>query len=253
MENRSISKALFAEFFGTFALVFSIIVVVSMYALQADIARGLVYPFVALAHGFVLFLLIQTVGRVSGAHFNPAVTLGLLSIRRISFAHAAGYWVVQCLGSIAAALLAKALIPDLAHTVNYAANAVNNDISTGAALVLEAIFTFFLVWTIIGTAVDPDGPADWAPLAISSALALGVLLIAPMTGASLNPARSLGPALISGHWGSVADFALPYVVGPLVGGLLAAMLYSGIFFTGRSAGPAPSAPASVPDPPAPAG
>jgi MIP family channel proteins len=224
-----------------------------MYALQADFARGLIYPFVALAHGFVLFILIQTVGRVSGAHFNPAVTLGLLSIRRISLAHAAGYWIVQCLGSIAAALLAKALIPDLAHTVNYAANAVNNDISTGAALVLEAIFTFFLVWTIIGTAVDPDGPADWAPLAISSALALGVLLIAPITGASLNPARSLGPALISGHWGSFADYVLPYVVGPLVGGLLAAMLYSGIFFTGRNAGPAPSPPASVPDPPAPAG
>lgn len=231
MENRNIAKALFAEFFGTFALVFTIIVVVAMYALQADVARGLTYPFIALAHGFVLFIMIQTVGRVSGAHFNPAVTLGVLSIGRISIGKASSYWFVQFAGAIAAALLAKALIPHEADTVKYASNAVSGDISTGAALVLEAIFTFFLAWTVIGTAVDPDGPADWAPLAISGALTLGVLLIAPLTGASLNPARSFGPALISGNWGEFTEYFLPYVVGPLAGGLLAALVYSGVFMS----------------------
>lgn len=246
MENRSIAKALFAEFFGTFALVFTIIVVVAMYALQADVARGLTYPFIALAHGFVLFIMIQTVGRVSGAHFNPAVTLGVLSIGRISFGRASSYWLVQFVGAIAAALLAKALIPDQADTVKYASNAVSADISTGAALVLEAIFTFFLAWTVIGTAVDPDGPADWAPLAISGALTLGVLLIAPLTGASLNPARSLGPALISGNWGEFTDYFLPYVVGPLAGGLLAALVYSGVFMS-SSDKPLPP-PSEVPAP-----
>jgi MIP family channel proteins len=241
VENRSIAKALFAEFFGTFALVFTIILVVSMYALQADVARGLTYPFIALAHFLILFLLIQTVGAVSGGHFNPAVTLGVFSIRRISAANAVGYVLVQLAGAVVAALLIKALIPNQADAVKYASTAVNADISTGAAMVLEAIMTFFLVWTVVGTAVNPNGPKEWAPLAISGALALGVLLIAPLTGASINPARSFGPALISGNWGSVTDYLLPYVVGPLAGGVLAALAYSAIYIS--EGGPAKRPPA----------
>lgn len=236
MENKGIAKSLFAELFGTFALVFSIIVVVTMYAPESEVSRGQAYPFIALAHGFVLFLLIQTLGGVSGAHFNPAVTLGLLVIRQIKAAHAALYMVVQVIGAIVAALLASALIPKLAETVNYAATTVGSNISVGAAIMLEAIFTFFLVWTIVGTAVDPKGSREWAPLAISGTLTLGVLLIAPMTGAGINPARSIGPALISGEWGAGSDFLFAYVIGPLAGGLVAALLYGGLFLSSSDGG-----------------
>lgn len=243
MEKQSVFKALVAEFIGTFALVFTIILVVAMYALQGDIARGLTYPFIAVAHFLILFLMIQTVGSISGGHFNPAVTLALLALRRISGGNALGYMVVQVLGAIAAALLAMLLFEGEAKTVNYAATSVSGDISIGAGMVLEALMTFFLVWAVVGTAINPDGPREWAPMAIAATLALGVLLIAPLTGAGINPARSIGPALISGKWGSFTDFVLPYVVGPLVGGLLGALLYSGLFMSaGRStkASPAPS-------------
>lgn len=243
MKERNLTGALFAEFFGTFALVFTVILVVTMYALQADVARGITYPFIALAHGFVLFMLIQTVGAVSGGHFNPAVSIALLSIRKIAAADAGAYIIAQVAGAIVAALLAKALISGEAETVNYAATAIDEGtIGIGAAIVLEALFTFFLVWAIVGTAVNPNGPAEWAPLAIAGTLTLGVLLIAPLTGASLNPARSIGPALISGDWGPTGDFLLAYVVGPVAGGLLAANLYSGILIKPESAKAPPPAP-----------
>lgn len=231
MENRSIARALAAEFIGTFALVFTIILVVSLYALQADIARGATFPFIAMAHGLILFLMIQTVGVSSGGHFNPAVTLGVLSIRKIALGDALGYICVQFAGAIVAALFAKGLIPDQASLFNYAAVHISGDASLGTAIVLEALFTFFLVWAVVGTAVNPDGPAQWAPLVFSSTLVMGVLLTAPLTGAGLNPARAFGPALISGEWGPAKDFILAYIVGPLAGGVLAAQLYSGMYFT----------------------
>lgn len=231
MENRNIARALAAEFIGTFALVFTIILVVSMYALQADIARGVTFPYIALAHGLILFMMIQTVGASSGGHFNPAVTLSLLSIRKIAIFDAVGYVIVQFAGAIFAALLAKVVIKGEAEAFNYAATVISDGTSLGTAIALEALFTFFLVWAIIGTAINPDGPKEWAPLTISATLALAVLLIAPLTGCSVNPARSFGPALVSGEWGPAKEFICAYVVGPVAGGVLAAQLYSGMYFT----------------------
>jgi MIP family channel proteins len=196
----------------------------------------------------VLFILIQSLGAISGGHFNPAVSLGLLSIKKISAGNAGAYIVVQCTGAILAGCLAAAVIPDQADIVKYAAPSINPAISTGAGIVLEAIFTFFLVWTIVATAVNPDGPKEWAPAAIASALALGVLLIGSLTGAGLNPARALGPDIANelfgktGGFGSVKDFFLAYTIAPIAGGVLAATLYNGLYIKNADAIPAPPAP-----------
>lgn len=231
MKDQSLAKALFAELLGTFALVFTIILVVSMYAAQGDVLRGLTYPFIALAHFLILFIMIQTLGPISGGHFNPAVTLGVLSIRRISVVNAAGYIVVQFAGAILAALLIKGIIPHQAETVKYASTAISVDISTAAAIVLEAMATFFLVWTVVGTAVNPDGRKEWAPLAIAGALGLGVLLIAPLTGAGINPARAVAPLLFSGSPDGTMKFVAVYIIAPIGGGVLAALIYSGLYMS----------------------
>ena len=92
-------------------------------------------------------------------------------------------------------------------------------------MVVEAIGTFFLVWVIVGVAVNPRATKEWAALAIGAALGMGVMVIAPLTGAGFNPARSFGPALVSGEWGGAGDFLLVYVLAPVVGALVAGFLY----------------------------
>lgn len=226
--------AVIAEFIGTFALVWTIILVVSMYGLQGDIApRALQFPFIALAHTLILLLLIQSVGRISGAHFNPAVTISLASISEISLPDAAKYIVAQIVGATAAAGLAYLTIKEQASPFNYAATLVSGEIEVGTAFILEAIMTFFLVWAIVGVAVSKEADNSWAALTIAGTLGLGVLLIAGFTGAGLNPARSIGPALISGDWGPIGEFLLVYVLAPVLGGLLATFTYKGLYMEGE--------------------
>ncbi|MFY9488771.1 MAG: aquaporin [Solirubrobacterales bacterium] len=233
MHKRSITGALVAEFIGTFALVFSIVVAVALYSLQADVARGLTFPFIAMAHGLALFFMIQTVGAISGGHFNPAITVALLAIRKIAPSTAVLYIVVQLAGALVAALVAKALIGDPMETVRGATTQINTgEIEPAGAMFFEAIVTFFLVWVVVGTAVNPDGPKEWAPLAISGTLALGILLVGPLTGGSLNPARSFGPALIFNEFGEIGDYLMAYVAGPVLGGVIAAVLYKLLYLEG---------------------
>ena len=250
MEDKNISKALIAELVGTFILVFSIIAAVTLYggALigSSSPVPNIVIPFVALAHGFALFIAIQTLGAISGGHFNPAVTIGLLSIRKISAANAIAYIVVQVIGATLAALALALVLHDQAQPVNFGAPSLADGISVGAGILLEALMVFFLVWTIVATAVNPDGPKEWAPLAISTALALGVLLIGQWTGASLNPARAFGPDLTNAlfgkpaTFGSFRDFALVYVVAPVAAGVIAATLYSALYIKGEVKTPPPA-------------
>lgn len=248
MEERSNSKALVAEFIGTFVLVFSIIVMVGVYAGVGGgkLLPNVVIPFVAIGHAFVLFFLIQSLGAISGGHFNPAVTLGLLSIKKIGGGNAAAYIVVQLLGATLAGFACAALLADQSDLVQYAAPRIAPTISLASGILLEAVFTFFLVWAIVATAVNPDGPKEWAPAVIASTLALGVLLIGSLTGAGLNPARAFGPDVANaifgniGGFGPIEDFLLAYVVGPVAGGVIAATLYNGLFI--KKAVPAPPAP-----------
>jgi glycerol uptake facilitator protein len=251
VEDKSISKALLAELIGTFVLVFSIIVVISIYAgpIASKTLPNIIVPFIAFGHLVVLFILIQSLGAISGGHFNPAVTLGVLSIKKIRAGAAFAYILVQLAGAVLAGCLAAAVIHKQADFVKFAAPSIDHlQISTGAGIVLEAVFTFLLVWTIVATAVNPDGPKEWAPAAIASALALGVLLIGSLTGASLNPARAFGPdvanALLGtqGGFGSISNFITAYLIAPIAGGVLAATIYNALYIKNAEARPPSPAP-----------
>jgi MIP family channel proteins len=226
--------AYLAEFIGTLMLVFFICAVVSLYGPEASPQNP--NPFVdfsviGLVHVLVLFVLIQTLAIVSGAHFNPAVTAAMTALRQIKLADAGIYILAQLAGAVAGALLVKGILKDEGETENYGATTVS-DVVEGAifpGMVVEAIGTFFLLWAIIGVAVNPRATKEWAALAIGGALGMAVMVLAPITGAGFNPARSFGPALVSGEWGGFDDFVLVYVVGPTVGALVAAFLYFQIF------------------------
>jgi glycerol uptake facilitator len=218
--------AYIAEFVGTLLLVFFVTAVVSLYV-SPDPKDFTDFSVIGLVHAFVLFGLIQTLGVISGAHFNPAVTAAMVFLRQIALLDAAIYIVAQLGGAVAGALLTKALLLDEGKAVNYGAVAVSDriggDILPGMAV--EAIGTFFLVWVIVGVAVNPSATKEWAALAIGAALGMGVMVLAPLTGAGFNPARAFGPAIVSGEWGGADNFLLVYVLAPVVGALVACLLY----------------------------
>jgi MIP family channel proteins len=206
-----------AELVGTFALVFvggGAIIVTKMPGSNAGLVE------VALAHGIILAVMVTALMRISG-HFNPAVTIGFLTARRIGPFMAGVYVLAQLLGAMLAAYALKATTPKmLFDAARGGGQAVSLDITTGQAFMLEAIATFFLVFAVFGTAVDPKAPRVGG-FAIGLTLAAGILAIGPFTGGSLNPARSFGPAIATNIW----EGHLIYWVGPIVGGVIAAQLY----------------------------
>jgi MIP family channel proteins len=220
-----------AEVLGTFLLTLFIILAVSGTA-PAPVGTGNVdIVLIAFTHAIVLFVLVRSLGAASGAHFNPAVTVALLYKGKIGPADAAAYIVLQCVGAILAALFAGLLMGDAAEAVNYAAPAVNPDQFAEGSIWLGALAdgtaAFILMWAIMATAVDPRGNREWAPYVIGLALGLGVLVFAPVTGAPINPARALGPLLV-GDFGDLDMFLVSFVIGPIVGALLAAAAYTAI-------------------------
>ncbi len=218
---RDAMRHFISEFVGTFALVFvggGAIIVSRM----PDASVGLVE--VALAHGIIYAVMVSALMRISG-HFNPAVTLGFVVTRRINGPMAGIYLAAQLLGAIAAAYALKAGTPDqLFETARGGGQVVAIDITSTQALLLETIATFFLVFVVFGTAVDPKGP-NVGGFAIGLTIAAGYLAIGPLTGASMNPARSFGPAFATQIW----EGQLIYWLGPLIGGALGALLYDRFF------------------------
>jgi MIP family channel proteins len=213
--------AFVAEFVGTFFLVFFICTIVSLNTADPVEAPDIVA--IGLVHAFVLAMLVYTLGGTSGAHFNPAVTTVLAALRKITPGDAVVYVLVQLAAAIAGALVVKLLLLDEGAPSNYGATTVS-DLVEGqalAGLLAEIIGTFVLVWAIMGAAVNPRGDRNWAGLVIGIALGLAVMALAPISGAGLNPARSFGPALVASEW---SDFWI-YVVGPVVGALLAGFVY----------------------------
>jgi aquaporin Z len=204
------SKALTAEFVGTFALVF-----VGAGAGAIGVG-GLVG--VALAHGLVLMAVAAAYGPISGAHINPAVTIALWFGRQIKTAEAVGYIVVQVLGGIVGALMLRFVLGGTSSGLG--ATVLAGSVSPTQGLVVEAVLTFFLVNTIYNTAVSGKA-GNLAPAAIGLTLAFCILMGGPLTGASVNPARTLGPAIVAGNY---ADLWV-YLVGPVIGGLAATLLY----------------------------
>jgi MIP family channel proteins len=222
--------AYIAEFVGTLLLVFFITAALSVYVTAPSASNPnpfIDFSVIGLVHVFVLFVLIQTLAVVSGAHFNPAVTAAMTMLRQIKPPDAAIYVGLQFLGAIAGAFLTKALLLDEGAASNYGAvavsDALNGKILPG--MVCEGLGTFFLLWAIIGVAVNPRGTKEWAAFAIGAALGMAVMVFGPLTGAGLNPARAFGPALASGDWGGADTFILVYVIAPLVGALVAGLLY----------------------------
>lgn len=211
-----------AEALGVFVLVFA--GVLAIYNL-ASAESGLLG--IALAHGLAIMVMVAALGHVSGGHFNPAITLGLLLGRHIDLPGAVLYWVAQLLGGTVAALLIAGAF-DTA-VVAGGTPVLAEGVAIWAGILLEAVATFVLVFVVYGTAVDKGAPASVYPVAIGLSITAGILAIGPFTGAALNPARGFGPALVSGEWGGLAT----WLIGPLVGGLLAWAVHEYVIGTGK--------------------
>lgn len=208
--------AFIAEFIGTFALVF--IGAGSIINGQAGLLG------VALAHGLTIAAFGSAFGAVSGGHFNPAVTLAMLTIGKIDPLKAAGYIVSQIAGAILGALVLKIAFPaDLVEAAKLGTPLLAANATIGGAIIVEAITTFALVSVIMGTAVDGRAPKLGA-LFIGLTVTLDILCIGTLTGAAMNPARSIGPALVSGN----LDNFWVYWIGPIIGGIAGAVLYQGV-------------------------
>jgi aquaporin Z len=204
-----------AEFIGTFTLIFI--------GGGAGIVSGSDIVAVALANGLAIGIMVSNLGHISGAHFNPAITAAFVSTRRITTRLAVIYWIAQFGGAVIAAAILRALFThqQFLGAVPHAAS-----FGAGKGFVLEAIMTFFLVWAVFATAVDPRGTFKAvAGLTIGLTISIDVLFGGPLTGAAMNPARAFGPELIGNFWGE----AWIYYLGPLLGGLVAGMGYEYLY------------------------
>jgi MIP family channel proteins len=241
------AAAFVAEFIGTFALVLFITLAVSEFVAapikSAVPGAAATQPFIdwsviGLVHTFALFFLIQTLAVVSGAHFNPAVTVALTAIRQIRAIDAAIYVVLQLAGGVLGALVTKLILNNLdnADAVHFGAPRVGDALAgkVGLGMLMEGLGTFFLVWAIVGVAVNPDAFREWAGLAIGATLGLAVFVGGPLTSGSFNPARAFGPDLVSGKFD---NFLLVYLIAPVIGGLLAAFVYMRMFVLTGKKGP----------------
>ena len=190
---------------------------------------------IALAHGLILAVMVSATMHISGGQINPAVSIGLALIKKQPWSQAVIFIIAQVAGSVVAALLLKVLLAGTFEIGNIGATL--GPLTDGrdptktnvmAALGLEAIGTFFLMFVIMGTAVDKRGVGGSAAIGgfgIGLTLAAVILCLGPATGASLNPARSFGPALVAGAWQS----HWVYWIGPIVGAAIAAFVYKTVF------------------------
>ena len=225
MQDRGLA-AYIAELVGTLFLVFVIGTVVSLYVSTGGASQtGSDFAVIGLVHAFVLFLLIIAFGQVSGGHFNPVVTLAAATMKRIDPVDAVVYILAQLSGAVLGALLVKAILLDEGRATDYGAATISPLIAGPfAASVVEGLGTFLLVLAICAVAMNPRARQEWAPFAIGTTLGFAVMIFGPLTGGSFNPARWFGPALIGDAFNGFSD-SWPYVVGPIVGSLLAVAVY----------------------------
>lgn len=204
----------FAELIATFGLTF-----IGGGAILSDPLSHIGLVGIALAHGLALMSMIYATGHISGGHVNPAVTIGLLCAGKIELPKAVGYVVAQCAGAVLAAYCLMHVFG--ANAGNLGTPGMGAGVTFNQALITEIILTFFLVFTVYGTAVDRRAPAGMYGLAIGLVIAFDILAGGSISGASMNPARSFGPALVSGTMGN----HLLYWIGPVIGGALGALVY----------------------------
>jgi MIP family channel proteins len=207
-----LARSLCAEAIGTFALVFA-----GAGAIVVDAkTHALGHVGVAIVFGLVIMAMIYAVGHVSGAHFNPSVSFAFALTRHFPWRRAGAYWVAQMVGAVAAAALLRASLGDHAHV-----GATLPSGSQGQAFVWELILTFFLMFVIMSVATDTRAVGEAAAIAIGGTVGLDAMFGGPITGASMNPARSIGPALVSGDLHAL----WLYIAAPLVGAALGALAY----------------------------
>ena len=210
--ERAIARSLVAEFIGTFALVFA-----GAGAIMVDAkTHALGHVGVAISFGLVIMAMIYAVGHVSGAHFNPAVSFAFALSRHFPWRRVGTYWVAQLAGAIAAAAILRGSLGDVAHV-----GATLPSGSQGQAFLWELVLTFFLMFVIMAVATDTRAVGEAAAIAIGGTVGLDAMFGGPVTGASMNPARSLGPALVSGD----LHASWLYVMAPLAGAVLGALAY----------------------------
>jgi MIP family channel proteins len=199
-----------AEFIGTFALIF-----VGIGAIKTAPNDVLA---VALAHGLTIAAFASATMHISGGQLNPAVTFGLICGGHLTWADGIRYWISQSLGAVCAALICLWLFGRGVVITGTPQLAI--DLTAGQGIVVEAILTFFLVFVVHGTAIDPRAHRI-AGLAIGSTITLDILFGGPLTGAAMNPARVFGPAVAANYWKT----HYVYWLGPLIGGALAGFVY----------------------------
>ncbi len=202
-----------AEGIGTFGLVFA-----GCGAIMIDsISHGqITHVGVGLVFGLVIAAMIYATGHLSGAHLNPAVTLGFVLARHFPLSKLAGYWLAQLTGASLAALLLRLLLGDVAHL-----GATTPADNPWQAFGFEVVLTFFLMFVIMAVATDARAVGQAAALAIGATVGLEALFAGPISGASMNPARSMAPALVSGTWSAL----WVYLTAPFVGAGIAALSY----------------------------
>jgi MIP family channel proteins len=211
-DARRLAPALLAEAIGVFALVFF-----GCGAIMVDAETGaLGQPGIAIAFGLVIMAMIYATGHVSGAHLNPAVSVAFALTRHFPWSRAAGYVAAQSAGALAGAAVLRASLGDVASV-----GATLPSGSDGQAFLWELVLTFFLMFVIMAVATDTRAVGEAAAIAIGGTVGLGAMVGGPVTGASMNPARSLGPAVVSGE----LDSLWIYVLAPLLGAALGALAY----------------------------
>ena len=225
------SQKLIAEFLGTFALVFFGAGAICTERFLQGAGGGLLAT--ALASGLAIAVMSIAFSHVSGAHFNPAVTIGFWITKRMSTMEVLGYWIAQMLGGIVAAFCLKAILPreDAWQPVLGGTPDLVRDFTRLPAMGLEALITFFLVLIYFATTSEDNiDSRSLSGLAVGLVYTIGILAAAPFTGAALNPARAFGPALASTHWSNQGV----YWVGPIAGGCVAGLIYDVLYARKRS-------------------
>jgi glycerol uptake facilitator protein len=221
-------RRLVAEFIGTAVLVVFGVGTV-MAALTAD-EGSLTYPgvgFISLGFAIAVAVAIYAFLAVSGAHINPAVTVALALTRRFPWLEVVPYVVAQFLGAAVGSLLLVAAFGIRAVDLGGGATALGTGVSYGQGIIAEVLGTFLLMLAVMAVAVDHRAPKGWAGLIIGLAVASAILVIAPLTGGSLNPARTFGPNLVQSLFGGDVQWGqFPvYIIGPLIGSAAAALVY----------------------------
>jgi len=223
-----------AEFVGAFTLIF----IGAGAILTAGTTSTSDLLLVALAHGLAIGVMVSALAHVSGGHFNPAVTFGALVSGQISPRLAGVYWIAQLLGGVGGAAALALIFPQsvwqgyhLGTPTLGTVPSLGWDVGVGTGILVEAILTFFLVFVIFGTGIDPKGSFNAVGgFAIGLTISIDIMMGGPLTGAAMNPARWFGPAIVSGFF----ENWYVYWVGPLIGGAVAALLYRYVFLENSS-------------------